>query len=379
MVDLTQLEMAAINANFNLADAHTHHSPNSAQREIVNRFPQLWDETRQTTQRSEEERFAQALMNFRGQPSAANLDRSFLAYSASLSMTIVANMCGVHGWTVALVEPTFDNLADILRNFGVRVLSYSEDELTNFLETGEIPTALYLAKAWMFVDPNNPTGFSAMHSEKEASRLADLVEQHDKVLLADFCFAAFLDRSAQEPQFDLYSYLDERGTSYCCIEDTGKIWPLQDAKASLLRCSFDLLPTLRNIHSTYILNVSPFVLRICSEFISLSHQDGLKDYRDLLSRNRRLVEESAGTLLLPTNQHVLTSVRWFRLNQGCASDLCSTLSSKGVHILPGTHFFWDNKCNGERYVRVALARDEERFKRSVEALRDAMNSFFTVP
>jgi hypothetical protein len=51
------------------------------------------------------------------------------------------------------------------------------------------------------------------------------------------------------------------------IEDTGKTWPIQDAKAALIKCSRDIYPDIYNIHTSYLLNVSPFILNLVTRYV----------------------------------------------------------------------------------------------------------------
>jgi aspartate/methionine/tyrosine aminotransferase len=41
-------------------------------------------------------------------------------------------------------------------------------------------------------------------------------------------------------------------------------------------------------------------------------------------------------------------------------------------VLPGTYFFWHDPAKGERYVRLALAREPEMFAQAMAATREVL-------
>src|SRR5205807_3916332 len=96
----------------------------------------------------------------------------------------------------------------------------------------------------------------------------------NKILMIDFCFAAFALMDPELGRFDIYEMLEESGVSYIAIEDTGKTWPIQDAKCALLTVSKDLHQQTYNIHTAILLNVSPFILNLLSAYIDDSMADG---------------------------------------------------------------------------------------------------------
>lgn len=58
-----------------------------------------------------------------------------------------------------------------------------------------------------------------------------------------------------------------------------------------------------------------------------------------------------------------------------ASDLKEYLTNFGIHLLPGTYFYWDDHQTGQCYVRIALARDSDVFVQAMQALRLALDKY----
>ncbi|MEV6671186.1 aminotransferase class I/II-fold pyridoxal phosphate-dependent enzyme [Streptomyces sp. NPDC051162] len=233
--------------------------------------------------------------------------------------------------------------------------------------------------ALFLVDPNNPTGFSLLsHGRKGFEEVVRYCVDHDKLFIVDLCFAAFALADPRFGRFDLYELLDTSGVRYIALEDTGKTWPLQDAKCALLTCSRDLYEDVYNIHTSVLLDVSPFILNFLARYVEDSIEDGMASVRDVITRNRETAQKAlAGSLLEHIEPAVNVSVAWFRIQDGTvrATDLQRHLAQHEVYVLPGTYFFWNEPERGESYVRLALARDPGEFLASVTRLREAVDGY----
>ncbi|HEX6754658.1 MAG TPA: aminotransferase class I/II-fold pyridoxal phosphate-dependent enzyme, partial [Mycobacteriales bacterium] len=342
---------------------------------IVDRLPYLWEEAARLHQREIEERLLEAFFTLHDQPTALAVSRSLLSYSASTSMSVVAMYLAAHRLSVSLVEPTFDNLPDLLRRHGVVLSPLPEDvfadsaTLRDRLDDDD-SDVLYL------VDPNNPTGSTLFRDGgKVFEQVLEHCRERDRLLVLDFCFASFALRHARHRRGDVYRQLEESGVSYLAIEDTGKTWPMQDAKCAVLTASADLYREIFDIHSTVLLNVSPFVLNVVTEYVRDSGNDGLASVLNVQNTNRDQLSACVqGTdLTLPAPQ-VDTSVGWLRLGSSAppASVLQGRLREHGLYVLPGTYFYWANPAAGERNLRVALARDCTMFAAAMRLLRELL-------
>ncbi|MEU3605659.1 aminotransferase class I/II-fold pyridoxal phosphate-dependent enzyme [Streptomyces sp. NPDC035033] len=370
--DLTQHEIRALRSEHNLADAHTHQSQSPGQRRIVASLPQLWYEAEAGKQSAFEERFIDTFFRFRGQHTALGLNRTLLTYAASVSTVVAGMYLKRRGARVSLIEPCFDNLRDLLVNLDIELVSLPEQVLASADTVYDRLARQPATEAVFLVDPNNPTGHSLLTGGRRIfEEVVRFCKENNRLLVLDLCFAAFaLDSPGG--RIDVYEILETSGVSYIAMEDTGKTWPVQDAKCALITASADIYPDLYNVHTSVLLNVSPFTLNVLTRYIEDSMADGFASVADVLSTNRAVARElTRGTVLHHQEPAVPVSVAWFRIADGApsATELQRELADEGVHVLPGTFFYWSRPERGERWIRVALARDPEDFAASMHRLR----------
>jgi aspartate/methionine/tyrosine aminotransferase len=378
LLDLTQHEIQALKTRFNLADAHTHQQQSPGQREIVQALPALWYEAEESRQVDLEDRFKEVFFRLHGQNSV-RAESTMLSYAASISTLVAGMYLRRNDISVSLVEPCFDNLPDVLRNVGVNPVPIPEDALHDADRIYDRLAETVTTDALFLVDPNNPTGFSLLsHGRKGFEEVIRYCLDHDKLFVVDLCFAAFALADPRFGRFDLYELLDTSGVRYIALEDTGKTWPLQDAKCALLTCSRDLHEEVYNIHTSVLLDVSPFVLNFLARYVEDSIEDGMTSVRDVITRNRETALKTLeGSLLEHLDPTVNVSVAWFRITDDeiKATELQAHLTQYEVYVLPGTYFYWNEPERGERYVRIALARDPQEFAASLTRLREAVDSY----
>lgn len=378
--DITQHEIEALKTRFNLADAHTHQSQSPSQQAIVASLPELWYEAENQTQYQSEQEFIEAFYGFHGQHTALKRrDEIYLVYAASIGMHITATYLRKHNLRVGLIEPCFDNLHDLMKHMQVPMSPLDEavfqDESAiydNLCQQGADVDAIVL------VDPNNPTGFSLFANGSGAFReVVRYCRDHDKLLVLDLCFAAFMLASGQ-PRCDVYEILEASGVRYIAMEDTGKTWPLQDAKCSTIMSSRDLNDDLYNLVTSVLLNVSPFVLKLVTRYVQDSGADNFASVRNILDTNRQLARERLdGGLLSYCEPQVRTSVAWFRINdpEVTADDLQLYLQQHHIYVLPGKYFYWRHPERGQRFIRLALARRPEVFADAMTAMVAALEAY----
>jgi len=374
LADITQHEIRALRTTHNLADAHTHQRQSLTQHKIVARLPQLWYESEETTQYEQEQKFIRKFFELHRQTTAPALNRTMLFYAASIAMMTAANFFQRRRLTVSLIDPCFDNLHDILRNMHVPLLPLREELLEPDGGLYERLAQTVTGDVICLVDPNNPTGTSILMGNPEAfEALIKFCKDHKKILMIDLCFAAFGLMDSEFGRYDVYELLEASGVTYIMIEDTGKTWPIQDAKCAMLTCSLDLYPEVYNIHTSVLLNVSPFILNMLSAYFDDSMADGFQSVRSVLDQNRQMARQAlAGSMLKYVEPKIKVSVAWFEISGSLltASRLSELAYGRNVYVLSGTYFFWSRKNFGERYIRVALAREPSRFSASIQALRE---------
>jgi aspartate/methionine/tyrosine aminotransferase len=293
-------------------------------------------------------------------------------------MHITATWLCKRNLRVGLIEPCFDNLHDLLKHMQVPLTPLDE---SLFRDSDGLYQRLTEAArevdALVIVDPNNPTGFSLFANGTEAfCELVRYCRDHDKLLVLDLCFAAFM-LAAGLPRPDLYAILEESGVRYIAMEDTGKTWPLQDAKCATLMASQDIDREIYNIVTSVLLNVSPFILKLVTRYIEDSGADGFASVRELLAHNRQLAIDGLDqTQLSYCPPQIPTSVAWFRIDaeQLDADRLQAELQRQQVYVLPGKYFYWSTPARGQRYIRLALARRPEQFTPAIARMRQVLES-----
>ncbi|MER6770470.1 aminotransferase class I/II-fold pyridoxal phosphate-dependent enzyme [Streptomyces bacillaris] len=378
-VDLTQHEIEALKTRFNLADAHTHQRQSASQEKIVSRLPELWHESETKQQAHFERRFLDAFFRLHRQPTALAMERTLLSYSASVSTMVAGMYLKQRGKSVALVEPCFDNLVDLLRNMQVPIAPLAESALHDKDTLYDRLVEQVDADAIYLVDPNNPTGFTLLAEGLEGFReVVRYCVEHSKVLVMDFCFASFALCDEGVGRVDIYELLEESGVTYLAMEDTGKTWPIQDAKCAMLTASRDIQEEVYNLHTSVLLNVSPFVLNMVTQYVEDSIQDGFASVRSIIETNAAAARRAlSGTVLEFQEPVVGTSVAWFRIKPETltATELQSVLFDEEVYVLPGTFFYWNTPAKGERFVRLALAREPEVFAGAMERMRKVLERY----
>ncbi|OGN05748.1 MAG: aspartate/tyrosine/aromatic aminotransferase [Candidatus Yanofskybacteria bacterium RIFCSPHIGHO2_01_FULL_44_17] len=383
-LDITQHEIEALKFEYNLADAHTHQSQSPTQEKIVERLPDLWHEAEKTKQGDMEKRFIEAFFRSQRQNTALTTP-TMLVYAASIGMVAIANYLMKKKMSVALLHPCFDNIHDILKHMHIPLEPLEENWLHDSEKIYDNLKKHVKADALFVIDPNNPTGFTLTGSAKDPEEtkrgfmeLFRYAKDHNKLLLFDFCFASFLLPGTELGIFEIYKELEDSGVSYITIEDTGKTWPLQDTKVAIIKTSKDLHDEIYNIHTSYLLNVSPFILNLVSQYIEDSIKDSFASVHDLLSRNRETAKRELKNSLLEFQEpKTNVSVAWFKITDPNikATDLQKAILTKGVYVLPGTYFFWNDQEQGQHYIRIALARNTNMFEPAIKLVREALDEY----
>lgn len=377
--DITQHEIEALKTRFNLADAHTHQKQSPTQRRIVESLPDLWYSAESQTQYQSEQEFIETFYRCHGQHRALKRrNEIYLVYAASIGMHITATYLRKERMKVGLIEPCFDNLHDLMKHLQIPMSPLSEAMLGD-------PSSVYRnlqahardLDALVFVDPNNPTGFSLFSPRPDAFlEIVRFCVDHKKLLILDLCFAAFMLASGQK-RCDVYDILEDSGVSYIAMEDTGKTWPLQDAKCATIMSSRDLNDEIYQILTSVLLNVSPFVLKLVTRYVQDSVDDNFASIREILDINRQCARTQLdGTLLRYIEPMVTTSVAWFEIKDPklTADELQAYLLEHQIYVLSGKYFYWHNPAQGQRYIRIALAREPRIFEQALTAMRRALVS-----
>jgi aspartate/methionine/tyrosine aminotransferase len=367
--NLTHIERQALHSPINLADGHARQSLHPATMgALVERFSGLMSAPVDVTEI--EGRFLDALTARSGVP--YNRPRTWISYSASIAIDIVAKLLTRRGLRVGLITPTFDNLSALIERNGTELVAIPEEWLTPSVDFDRL--SMLGLSALFVVQPNNPTGTSWSRATWEA--VCTWAAQNNIVLVGDMSFRLF-DVEMCWNQLEL---AERTGASLILIEDTGKIIPLHDTKVGVVTCTRDLELELREIHEAVLLNVSSIDLALITVVLGdpTSAIDEIQRARDLVRANKQLVSAFA-------DQHDLSilsigglSVEWIDIGP-MKSQIVNACVDRGLIVLPGEYFHWDElKDNrGVNRVRLALMRDEGVLRDGLAMFSDALTTLLS--
>lgn len=370
---LTDVEIQGLSAPASLADGHAYQDLGPFFAPIVSDLPDIWAEAQLSSIPDMEARYKYSLSTLVGSAGLESLDNFVICPTASNSIDIVGALLAMRRMRVALVEPTFDNLALLLKRRGVDVVPLNETLLHTAAEAGCLDELLKVMRfdALFLVKPNNPTG--RVIGKSAFKEIISFCVENAIVLVIDNSF-----RLHCRERYDDYADLLHSGVSFIAFEDTGKVFPTLDMKASLLAYSADNKQIIETIYRELFLCVSNFSLAVLTKFIDVTQKVGISEtiwrtvdqHRDIL---RRALANSL--LRIPSESLRSTlSVEWIDCSGlgRCDRDVCKMLEAKGLVILPGRMFFWHSARlkENQHNVRVSLMKPHQTFLSGVHVLQD---------
>jgi aspartate/methionine/tyrosine aminotransferase len=369
--NLTELEVFGLSAKYNLADGHSYISAEKHFNTVLSELPALWQSATEIPIPDMERLFKNKFAEYFGLEGLSKHASFSVCPTASNSIDIVGAWARSMNYRVGLVEPTFDNLAQLLRRREVELEAISEMVLADIVLLERFLVSKELDVLFM-VNPNNPTGTAI--GSVAMSNIAQLCSRLDVVLVLDTSF-----RFCHKNNIDEYALLKEKGTSFIILEDTGKQWPTLDTKASLLSYSENLERNIRSIYEEIYLCCSNLSLRVIIAFIDATLEKGGISYmQSVISANIELIKSKLKNSLV-TIESVETdstmTVMWLNIEKTGLSDLELTeyLASYGIAVLPGRYFFWNShNIAGHDRIRIALLKPDDEFGPSVERLKNAL-------
>ena len=361
------MERPFLAEDFNYTDGHAYRPWTTSETKIINEASSIFHSATRQRQSDLEEEYVKTFLNLAGQSIDFESHKFLQCTAASLGIEVIANFLRLKNMSLTLVEPCFDNLADIFKRHGINLESISDKNFDNHKFINDIEGIK--TDAICLVSPNNPTGMSL--SNDNFTKLVKFCHDRKILLIMDFCFRAYLPK---ELRVDNYKILSDLGGDYFVIEDTGKTWPLAELKAPFVCVSKSIYNEIYSIWTDMILHVSPFVLAMMVRIINNSIDDDLDSVKSVISQNRNALYECLkGTGLTPKEKEYL-SVSWIKLEDTTESEIVSLFASRNIHVLPGSYFFWANPIPNNHYVRIALTRDPVQFKTATLIIAELLNN-----
>ena len=365
VANLTTMEVNAltdVDGGLNLTDGHARLRLSPQQAAIVAQTPRMFAEASRRPFNEIEFEAHTAFMNAIGQRTApVGTGRILSCYSSTLATDIVARALPI-GSTIAILHPTFDNIADLFLTRGLTLVPLSETALLD-RAWPEPPVS-----AIMLTHPNNPTGL--VTPEGHLRSLAEHAARHGQIVILDASFRG----QVRDAQYDSYAVFDAAGVDWITIEDTGKLWPTHELKIGLLAYSTRTKLPIQRAFSESLLAASPVVLQLITALAIDWADGGQERARALVERNRAAVKEAiepVGLRLADPDSQI--SVARIELSPGGpdSSLLYKEMVARGVHVLPCAPFHWADPQSGLRFVRISLARPFEIVQTAARVLAQA--------
>lgn len=363
---LTSWEWDGLVSKCNLADGHAHQSQTKKQLKIIKRLPSLFLRAEKETQDVVQAEFEKLFFIKAGQHYYKYLPPPQYHYACSLAIEALANYLREAHMSLTLIHPTFDNLADIFKRHDINLIAIDEENLTQPDELEKINT-----DALMIVYPNNPTGQEL--TKEEFKKILKVCSKKKILLIIDSSFRFYSGMTS----WDQYEILYKSGIDFVVFEDTGKTFPTLDLKLGIIISSQSIYNQLNDITNDFLLNVSPFIFKLLSAYIGSGENQGTASYQEAVEINRKcLINALKNTPVKIHNPTSKLSVAWIKLPSDWKSSIfCKWLETKGIHVLPGIPFFWNDNKKGEAYFRVALARPAKFFETTVIKLKKCIEEY----
>lgn len=363
---LTSLEAEALaspDRELNLTDGHPRGQLTSPQRAIADTIPTMFDEAFQRPFRDIERDAHTAFFGATGQLSAPiGTGRTLSTYSSTIALDIVARVLAERMREVAVLHPTFDNIADLFRARGLSLRPITQQQI----DSGSWHPPAEVG-AVVVVTPNNPTGW--VLQPERLRRLATDCAQRGQVLVMD---SSFRGQDARA-HYDTYRVLEEAGTEWAIVEDTGKLWSVSELKAGFLSWSPRSNLRFINAFDEVMLSVSAVILLLITKMAADAKAGGFEEMRRDLEANRGLLASIlADTPMELADPDSRISVARISLPEGGpdAHDAYRALVQLGIHTLPCSRFYWARPSEGDQQLRLSLSRPAATVETAARALTD---------
>jgi histidinol-phosphate/aromatic aminotransferase/cobyric acid decarboxylase-like protein len=350
-------------AETNVAEGYPSWELTHGQRRIVDQLPHLMLEAYRSPYSVVEANAQRALLWGLGQRTAPIGTGQILSYySAGVAIDVVGRCLAGLTDAIGVIHPTLDCLPALMRARGPRTVAVSEERLRRPDPLRGLPAigGLYIA------NPNNPTGH--VLDPDQLRRLAESCARRGVALAIDSCFRVFDPRA----QYDTYEVLDATGVDYVVIEDTGKLWPTGGVRLAFLAFPAHSKLGIPDASADLLFVAPPFACLLVEQFALDMAAGGMAVIHERIAANRAELAAAlegceVATLAEPDSKVSMALVHLDR--SWTSTRLWGRLIRRGVNAVPGRPIWWARPTEGERYLRVALARKPEVVARAAREIR----------
>ena len=374
---LTEYEVAGLRAAFTFADGHAYHNMPKLLIPVMQNLHGIWQDATKTSIPEMEERFKISMAKIIKSPTLEKHRHYSLCPTASNSIDIAGAWLKTNNYNVGLLEPAFDNLYLLLKRRQINITSIQEEDLTD-LDKLKKKIADNNLDSLFIVSPNNPTGFQM--NEQEFSNLCGFCAGNGIKLVVDTTFRLYSRNG-----YDEYKILEDAGVDYVVIEDTGKTWPTEDLKVSMMAYSKSISAQMRELYEEVYLCSSNFTVALLGNLIdhTITHGVDKVIWADVDKRKAQFRQAIAGTPLLSGAKagSCPMPMEWLDCSKTGMSDLelVDMLKKHDIALLPGRFFYWASQETHTAHVRAALMRPDTMFTNGLNTLKSALHKNFGIP
>src|SRR5581483_1496349 len=186
--NITEIEIPYLPRDFNLTDGHAYRKWSKDEEKIIDRSPEFFKNINRQMQPTLEKEYVTNFLTLGKQTLDFNAHHYLQCTNASMGIEMIANYLRLNKLSLTLIEPCFDNLADVFKRQDVFPVPFSDEHFESELFKEQLKKIK--TDAVCLVSPNNPTG--NMLTEDNFKALVTYCKEKKKLLIMDFCFRAYL-------------------------------------------------------------------------------------------------------------------------------------------------------------------------------------------
>jgi aspartate/methionine/tyrosine aminotransferase len=214
-------------------------------------------------------------------------------------------------------------------------------------------------------DPNNPTAHRLSGTDLFA--LDNVVANYNGVFVADHCFY-LISKPSSEQIKPIWSE-DQVQSKWIGIWDTGKTFDLRGLKLSFIVCSdSDIHDHIQTGNDLLVFEAGSFIQSFINEVLESELHDESVSYIRYFSRKNRQTAAAALGEFVDIHGDFNGSHLWCKLKEAHPRGIYIQRDRNSRICVKSGLSFFPNDWEGQRYIRLSLARPEAYFQKAVEQL-----------